>query len=200
MATFVVGLTGGIASGKSTVGNLLRKLGCIVSDSDRLVAELYQPGARGTEEVSRLFSDALLDRDGAVDKQKLAAVVFNDKEELRRLEAAIHPLVGAAFAKLVERSPGIVVFEVPLLVETGGGSRYDYVVTVEADPDLRIERAVTRGVDRESAEARQRAQADTESRVAAADWVLRNDGTLEELEEQVEKLVKELEKKARSEQ
>jgi len=200
LATFVVGLTGGIASGKSTVGNLLRELGCIVSDSDRLVAELYQPGARGTEEVSRLFSDDLLDRDGAVDKQKLAAVVFNDKEELRRLEAAIHPLVGAAFAKLVEQSPGIVVFEVPLLVETGGGSRYDYVVTVEADPDLRIERAVTRGVDRESAEARQRAQADTESRVAAADWVLRNDGTLEELEEQVEELVKELEKKARSEQ
>ena len=196
MATLVVGLTGGIASGKSTVGNLLRKRGCVVSDSDRLVAELYQPGARGTAQVRRLFSDDLLDAEGGVDKKKLADVVFNDSDERERLEAVIHPLVGDAFRRLVEESPGIVVFEVPLLVETGGGDRYDYVVTVEADPDLRIERAVARGVDQESARARLRAQADSESRVALSDYVLRNDGTPEELEAQVDELVEELEKKA----
>ncbi len=196
MATLVVGLTGGIASGKSTVGNLLRKRGCVVSDSDRLVAELYQPGARGTAQVRRLFSDDLLDADGGVDKKKLADVVFNDSDELERLEAVIHPLVGAAFRRLVEESPGIVVFEVPLLAETGGGDRYDYVVTQEADSDLRLERAVARGIDQESALARLRAQAGSESRIALADYVLRNDGTPEELEAQVEELVKELQRKA----
>ena len=196
MATLVVGLTGGIASGKSTVGSLLRKRGFVVSDSDTLVAELYQPGARGTEQVRRLFSDDLLDAAGGVDKKKLADVVFHDADELERLEAVIHPLVGAAFSKLVEESPGIVVFEVPLLAETGGGERYDYVVTVEADPDLRIERAVARGVDEESARARLRAQADSESRIALADYVIDNDGRPEELEAQVEKLAQELQRKA----
>ena len=89
-----------------------------------------------------------------------------------------------------------MVFEVPLLAETGGGDRYDYVVTVEADTDLRIERAVARGIDQESALARLRAQADSESRIALADYVLRNDGTPEELKAQVEELAKELQRRA----
>ena len=192
MGVLTVGLTGGLASGKSTVGRLMEELGCVVSDADRIVAELYQPGGRGAEEVRRLFSPELLDTDGGVDKEKLADRVFNDPEDRRRLEAAIHPLVGEAYAALLAGSEGIVVFEAPLLVETGGADRYQVLVTVEADPGLRIERAIARGIDPESAKARLRAQTDTETRTARADYVLRNDGSVEELEAQVADLVSEL--------
>ena len=187
-----VGLTGGLASGKSTVGSWLRELGCNVSDSDRLVADLYRPGAAGTDEVRRLFGDEVLDEKGGVDKAALAKRVFEHPEELRRLESAIHPLVGQAYRRWVEETEGILIFEVPLMAETGGGTRYDYVVTVEADPALRLQRAIARGVDADSARARLEAQASAEERIALADWVLRNDGSLAELREQVEALVAEL--------
>lgn len=190
-----VALTGGIASGKSTVGGWLRELGCTVSDSDQLVAELYQPGQPGTAVVRELFSKDLIDADGAVDRAKLADRVFADPAELRELEAAIHPLVGRAYANLVARSEGILVFEVPLLVETGGADRYDAVVTVEAAPALRLQRAVERGVDPASAKARIAAQTDSESRRAVADYVLENEGPIEELRQQVEDLMAALEER-----
>ena len=187
-----VGLTGGLASGKSTVGTWLQELGCNVSDSDRLVAELYRPGAAGTDQVRRLFGDEVLDEQGGVDKAELAKRVFDHPEELRRLEQAIHPLVGRAYRRWVEETEGILVFEVPLMVETGGGNRYDYVVTVEAEPELRLQRAIDRGVEPDSARARLKAQASAKQRIALADWVLRNDGSLVELRKQVEALVVEL--------
>lgn len=190
-----VALTGGIASGKSTVGGWLRELGCIVSDSDQLVAELYQPGQPGTAAVRKLFSKDLLDADGAVDRAKLADRVFADPAELRKLEAVIHPLVGQAYASLVARSEGILVFEVPLLVETGGADRYDAVVTVEARPALRLQRAVDRGVDPASAKARIATQTDSASRRAVADYVLENEGSIEDLHRQVEDLVAALEER-----
>ena len=190
-----VGLTGGLASGKSTVGRWLEDLGCSVSDSDRLVAELYRPGAAGTEAVRRLFGDEVLDEQGGVDKAELAERVFGHPVELRRLERAIHPLVGEAYRRWVKETEGILVFEVPLMAETGGGDRYDYVVTVEARPELRLQRAIDRGVDEDSARARLEAQASSDQRIALADRVLRNDGSLEELREQVEALVEELRKR-----
>ena len=191
----LVGLTGGIASGKSTVGRWLRELGCEVADSDRLVADLYAPGAAGTAAVRRLFGDAMLTPEGAVDRKALAAVVFGDEEQRRRLEAAIHPLVGEAFRDWAAAHAGILVYEVPLMVETGGGGRFDVVVTVEADPETRISRAVARGVDPASARARLAAQAKAAERIAIADHVLRNDGSLEELRAQVEALVRQLEER-----
>lgn len=187
-----VGLTGGIASGKSTVARFMEELGCIVCDADQLVAELYRPQGEGAREVRRLFSAELLDAQGGVDKEKLASRVFNSPQDLRRLETAIHPLVAKAFATLLESSEGIVVFEATLLIETGGADRYEVLVTVEADPELRIERAVARGVDRESAQARLRAQTDAASRMAQADFVIHNEGSLEELRAQVVDLVNEL--------
>ncbi len=190
----LVGLTGGIASGKSTVGRWLRELGCHVADSDQLVADLYRPGEAGAAAVRELFGAQMLDADGAVDRPALAAVVFGDEAERRRLEAAIHPLVGNAFREFVAEHDGIVVYEVPLMVETGGGrGRFDRVVTVEADPELRLQRAIERGVDPESARARLAAQVSNESRIAIADHVLRNDGSLQNLREQVESLVADLE-------
>jgi dephospho-CoA kinase len=187
-ARLTVGLTGGIASGKSTVARWLEELGCTVVDADRVVADLYRPGAPGAEAVRRLFGEEMLDLRGGVDHKKLGALVFADAEARRRLEAAIHPLVGQRFFAILEEATGIVVMEATLMAETGGGGRYDVVVTVEADPELRLRRAIERGVDPESARGRLQAQATTEQRVAIADHVLWNEGTREELRAQVERL------------
>ena len=183
-----VGLTGGLASGKSTVARWLEELGCTVIDADRLVADLYRPGEPGAHAVRELFGEGFLDPQGGVDHRKLGALVFSDPDARRRLEAAIHPLVGERFRSLLEAASGIVVMEATLLVETGGAERYDVLVTVEADPELRLRRAVERGLDPESARGRLAAQATTEARVAHADHVLWNEGSLEELRAQVEQL------------
>ena len=183
-----VGLTGGLASGKSTVARWLEELGCTVVDADRVVADLYRPGAPGAEAVRRLFGEDMLDTRGGVDHKKLGALVFSDAEARHRLEGAIHPLVGQRFNAILEEATGLVVMEATLLVETGGAGRYDVVVTVEADADLRLRRAIERGVDAESARGRLQAQATTEQRVAIADHVLWNEGTREELRAQVERL------------
>jgi dephospho-CoA kinase len=187
-ARLTVGLTGGLASGKSTVARWLGEMGCTVVDADRLVADLYRPGAPGAAAVRRLFGDDMLDAQGAVDHRKLSAVVFADPAARRTLEAAIHPLVGEAFRSILEAARGIVVLEATLLVETGGADRYDVLVTVEADPELRVRRAVERGVDPESARGRLAAQASSEARIARADYVLWNEGSLDQLRAQVEQL------------
>lgn len=187
-----VGLTGGIASGKSTVGKWLEEAGCTVTDADRLVAELYRPGEPGAEAVRGLFGAAVLNDDGGVDHEALADRIFSDPEARRSLERAIHPLVGQRFQELVARSRGIVVFEATLLVETGGGRGFDVLVTVEADPGLRLERAVARGLSRQAAEARLATQASPQERMAAADYVLHNDADLAALRRQVDELVEAL--------
>lgn len=182
MSVLRVGLTGGIASGKSTVGKIMAEAGCVVTDADRIVAESYEPGGKGAAAVASLFGPGVLDDRGAVDREKVAALVFDDAEARKGLEAAIHPLVGERYLEILSESEGIVVFEATLLAETGGHARYEVVITVEADPALRLERAVARGLDREAAEARMAAQATPEQRRAIADYVLENEGTLEELQ------------------
>lgn len=191
--TLLVGLTGGLASGKSTVARLMAERGCTVTDADRLVADLYRPGEAGAEAVRELFGEEMLDARGAVDKEALGRRVFEDKEARQKLERAIHPLVGAAFAQLVARSEGIVVFEATLLAETGGWRAYEVVITVEADESTRLERAVGRGMERADAEARLAAQATQDERTAVADIVIENDGSLEQLERRVDEVVEELE-------
>jgi dephospho-CoA kinase len=193
-----VGLTGGLASGKSTVARWLgERPGFTVVDADRLVADLYRPGAPGAQAVRRLFGDGMLDAQGGVDHRKLGALVFSDPEARRQLEAAIHPLVGEAFREVLERARGIVVLEATLLVETGGADRYDVLVTVEADPELRIRRAAERGLDPKSARGRLAAQATSEARIARAHHVLWNDGGLDQLRAQVDALALALEARVR---
>lgn len=190
MTPLQVGLTGGIASGKSTVGAMLAELGCVVTDADALVADLYGPGERGAAAVAELFGANMLRADGSVDKEALGRLVFGDPASRKRLEQAIHPLVGQRYLEVLEAAGGgaVVVFEVPLLAEGGGRGRYDAVVTVEAPEHLRLDRAVERGLDRDQAEARLAAQATTEQRRAAADFVIENTGSLAELRRQVEAL------------
>lgn len=191
--TLRVGLTGGLASGKSTVARLLAERGCTVVDADELVAELYEPGEPGARAVARLFGEEVLDSRGAVDRPALARLVFSDPEARRRLEAAVHPLVRERFARIAGAVEGIVVLEATLLVEAGYGPDFDLVVSVEAERGARLRRAVDRGSREEEVRARLAAQGDGEKRRAGADRILRNDGTLEELEERVEALVRELE-------
>ena len=188
MAPLQVGLTGGIASGKSTVGTMLAELGCVVTDADALVADLYEPGERGAAAVAELFGAEMLRPDGSVDKEALGHLVFGDPASRKRLEQAIHPLVGQRYLEVLEAAGdgAVVVFEVPLLAEGGGRGRYDAVVTVEAPEQLRLDRAVERGLDRDQAEARMAAQATSEQRRAVADFVVENTGGLAELHGQVE--------------
>ncbi len=188
MAPLRVGLTGGIASGKSTVGAMLAELGCVVTDADALVADLYGPGERGAAAVAELFGPEMLKPDGSVDKEALGRLVFGDPASRKHLEQAIHPLVGQRYLEVLQAAGdgAVVVFEVPLLAEGGGRGRYDAVVTVEAPEQVRLDRAVERGLDRDQAEARMAAQATSEQRRAAADFVIENTGSLVELRSQVE--------------
>jgi dephospho-CoA kinase len=187
-----IGLTGGLASGKSTVARWLAEAGFRVIDADRLVAELYAPGAPGAEEVRRLFGDGVLDASGAVDHAKVAERVFADPEARRALEQAIHPLVRQRFEELAAQSDGVVILEATLLVEAGYGPAFDCVVAVEAPPEQRLARAVERGVPEVDARARLLAQGDGAARREGAGRVIDNSCDLEHLRRQVDELIDEL--------
>ena len=192
MARLLVGLTGGLAAGKSTVAQRLREHGCHVIDADRLVAELYEPGEAGAIRVGDLFGAEVLDPNGRVDRRTLAAVAFADETARRRLEAALHPLVRERFLDLAEGLEGVVVCEAALIVEADWADSFDLVVTVEAPLERRIERAVGRGMNRSDAERRLVAQGSGAARRAVAELVLVNDGDLEELERKVDRWIAEL--------
>jgi len=197
MTPFRVGLTGGIAAGKSTVAAWLRESGFTVIDADRLVADLYRPGGDGAAAVRELFGASMLTEAGGVDHQRLATRVFRDPEARGRLEAAIHPLVRRDFEVVAERAneKEIVVLEAPLLVEAGFAPDFDLVVTVEATPETRIRRAVDRGLSPDEARQRLMAQTDEKTRIAAAHRILRNEGSLDELHSQLEGLVEEIQRR-----
>lgn len=192
MATLKVGLTGGLASGKSTVGRWLEEAGLRVVDADEIVASLYEPEGIGSARVRELFGDSVLKADGAVDRVKLAERVFSDEASRRRLEAEIHPLVGEAFARIAESTRGIVILEATLLVESGLAPLFDIVVTVEADQETRRQRAIRRGLSEQEAAARLAAQGTGESRRDGAHRTIRNDGSMPDLRAQVDALIDDL--------
>lgn len=185
-----VGLTGGIASGKSTVAAMLTDLGAAVFDADRIVAELYEPNAPGAAAVERLFGRRMLDERGAVSKARLAKLAFDDPAARRRLEAAIHPLVLSEtrrrFDEAERRGASVAVAEASQLLEGGYGADFDRVVLVVAPRTVRLDRAEPRGLPRAEAERRIAAQMpDSEAR-ALADDVIENAGSIEELRGKVE--------------
>jgi len=192
MSVLRVGLTGGLASGKSTVAGWLRDAGFEVIDADRLVAELHQPGGEGAAAVRDLFGPEMLEERGGVDHAKVAARVFSDPQARRDLEAAIHPLVRKRFLERTASSTGVVVLEATLLVEAGYGPGFDLIVTVEAPCELRLERAVAKGMNEESARNRLLAQGDGEERRKAAHRMIDNSGGVEHLRHQVDELTGEL--------
>ena len=185
-----VALTGGIGSGKSLVGEILEELGALVIDSDQLAREVIERGSPGYEEVITAFGDAILS-EGQIDRAKLAAVVFKEKDLRKKLESIIHPLVREAAEKLARNLPGgaILVNQIPLLVESDGAKRFDYVITVSADEDIRRERLRLRGLKDYEITERMAAQVADLDREKIANYILRNDGSIDELTRAVEELM-----------
>ena len=175
------GLTGGIASGKSTIARLFASLGCVTIDADQIVARLYQPGQAGHEALVRTYGSGILLEDGTVDRRKLAGIAFASEEAAKALNALIHPLVGQEEIDLMaaeEEKPGdrIVIVEATLLIEAGGEERFDRIVVVDVDPETQLARAIARGMTREEAARRIAHQMPREERLQHADYVIDNSG------------------------
>jgi dephospho-CoA kinase len=190
VALVIVGLTGGVGSGKSTVSGLLAGHGALIVDADAIAREVVKAGTPGFRAVVARFGPGVVAADGELDRAALAGIVFADSEARGDLNAIVHPLVGQRSAQLINAaSPeAIVVYDIPLLVENGAEAGFDVVVVVEAAREVRLQRLAGRGLPREQAVARMAAQASDEQRRVVADEIIRNDGTLAELRTAVEGL------------
>lgn len=188
----VIGLTGGIAAGKSAVAARLAELGAVVIDADRLAREVVEPGTPGLAAIAHRFGDAVLAPDGSLDRARLGSIVFADDSARRDLNAIVHPAVQRRYDELVAeafaRDPeAIVVYDVPLLAEARAASDFSLVIVVDAPPEVRLERLVSlRGMDRSEARARIEAQIPDADRRAMADVVIDSSGTLDHTLEQVD--------------
>jgi dephospho-CoA kinase len=196
----LVGLTGGIGSGKSTVARLLEKLGAVVFDADLLAREAVEPGTPGHAAVIERFGADVLAPGGELDREALASIVFADPAARRDLEQIVHPEVRRLFAEGSEAyrdTDRVVVFSAPLLVETGMHTAFEVLVVVSATVATQIERLMRqRGMSEPSIRARIDAQAPLEDKAAAADFLVDNEGSLDELESQVEQLWNDLSTRA----
>jgi dephospho-CoA kinase len=187
-----VGLTGGVASGKSTVSAMLAEQGAVVIDADVLAREVVAKGTEGLAAVVEAFGPEVLTADGEMDRPKVGALVFGDEQARRRLEAIIHPRVRARAAEIeAAAGPGaLVVHDIPLLVETGQASSFDAVLVVDVPVETQVDRMVRlRGMSDADARARVAAQASRKDRLAAATYVIDNTGTLDDLRDRVAEVV-----------
>ncbi|THJ67399.1 dephospho-CoA kinase [Arthrobacter echini] len=179
-----IGLTGGIAAGKSVVARRFGELGAVVVDADALARAVLEPGSEGLREVVAAFGREILGPNGGLDRAALGALVFADEQARDRLNGIVHPRVRRHSARLVDEAPrdAILVQDTPLLVETGQAARFHLVVVVDAPDEVRVERMVgQRGMERGDALRRMAAQASRTDRLREADAVLRNEGTVQEL-------------------
>ena len=189
-----VGLTGGIGSGKSAVSALLRDHGATVVDADALARDAVAPGSAGLAEVAAEFGDDVLASDGSLDREAMAAKVFADPTARGRLEAIIHPRVRRRAGEIeaqarADNPAAVVVHDVPLLVETGQQDAYDVVLVVDVPVAVQVDRLVRlRGMSEDEARGRIAAQADRETRLAAADAVIDNSGSLDDLARRVQEV------------
>ena len=184
-----VGLTGGLASGKSTVAGFLRELGAVVFDADEIVADLYRPDAEGSRAVRELFGEPALDSAGRVDRLAVAKLVFSDPRKRRDLEARIHPLVhreiASRFAAAEKSGARVAVAEASQLLEAGTEAKYDHSLLVTAPEAERVRRWVAKGGAAADAQRRISSQISPEVASSRVTDVLVNDGTLEDLREKV---------------
>jgi len=190
-----VGLTGGIGAGKSEVARRLAAHGAVVIDYDRLAREVVAPGSPGLAAVVAELGDDVLAADGSLDRERVAALVFADPAARGRLNAIVHPLVGALAAQghAAAGPNAVVVHDIPLLVENGLAPAFDAVVVVIAgDPERQVRRLVARGLSEADARARIAVQASDEQRLAVATQVIVNDGGMSDLDAQVEAVWQEL--------
>jgi len=187
----VVGLTGGIGSGKSTVSTLLAKRGAVVVDADAITKELQEPGRPVFEAMVERFGPGIVGPDGRLDRAGVADIVFNDAEALADLNGIVHPAVGATIvermAELAE-TDAVVVLDVPLMVESKRGYPVAGLLVVDVDPEVAVQRLVEhRGMREADVRARMARQASRDERLARADFVIHNDGDLDALAEQVDR-------------
>ena len=189
----VVALTGGIGSGKSTVGQIFAQLGATVIDSDQLARDVIERGSIGFNEVVAKFGDEIL-KNGEIDRQILASLIFKDPAKRSELEQITHPLIRKAFAKVVtSASPdSIVINQIPLLVESNHDYKFDHIITVSASESIRSERLMKRGLTNEQIKQRMQAQATDQMREDIADSVIVNEKSEQEITDQVEKIWEQL--------
>ena len=189
----VVALTGGIGSGKSTVGQIFAQLGAIVIDSDQLARDVIERGSIGFNEVVAKFGDEIL-KNGEIDRQILASLIFKDPAKRSELEQITHPLIRKAFAKVVSSaSPdSIIINQIPLLVESNHDYKFDHIITVSASESIRSERLIKRGLTNEQIKQRMQAQATDQMRENIADSVIVNEKSEQEITDQVEKIWEQL--------
>ncbi len=185
----IVALTGGIGSGKSTVGELFQQLGAVVVDSDQLAREVVERGSSGFEQIVTLFGDEIL-KNGEINRALLAEIIFKDPAKRRNLEQITHPLIRKAFADIVSKSgdQAIVINQIPLLVESRYEYNFDHVITVSTSEDKRIERLLAKGYTREQIQNRMKSQASDLEREKIADSIMQNNEGEIELLAQVEKI------------
>lgn len=183
-----VGLTGGIASGKSTVSAIFAELGAVIIDGDQLAREVVERGTPGLAAVVEAFGPELLTPEGDLDRPAMGAIVFNDEAKRKQLEAIVHPLVFERYAEL-EAATGpddVVIHDIPLLAESGRADEFDEVVVVDAPEELQVRRMLEdRGWTEADARSRIGSQARREDRLAIASYVVDNTGSLEDLRARV---------------
>ena len=194
----IVALTGGIGAGKSLAAQYFSDLGARVVDADQLARVAIERGSEGFDEVILRFGEKIM-RDGDIDRKALAEIIFSDPQAKEDLEAIIHPRVRELFAEVVsDLQPGeVLIYEIPLLAESGSAKNFDLVITVEADLEIRKERLRKRGMFISEIERRIAAQATREDRQALADFVITNDGDEDQLLRAVENLWEELPSRAK---
>ena len=185
-----VGLTGGIGAGKSTVADMFSKLGAVVIRSDELARQVIEPNTPGFQKVLSRFGNQILQENGSIDRQKLAQIVFNDQNSLKDLEEIIHPLVRNKTNELIDsQTPEtIVVNEVPLLLEKKMEKMFDFLVVVISSEKNRINRLQKRGISEPEAKKRMSLQVSDEARKSSADFLITNDGNIDQLEADVAKV------------
>lgn len=185
----VVGLTGGIGAGKSHVAGYFADLGARVIDADQLARDVVERGTDGFDEVVSTFGDSVL-RNGDLDRRALAEIVFTNEDAKHKLEEIIHPRVRRVFEESVDKlkEDEILIYEIPLLVETGAAKKFDFVITVESEIESRRERLRKRGMFPSEIEARINAQASAQARTAVANYVILNNSTEDFLLREVEHL------------
>jgi dephospho-CoA kinase len=176
-----VGLTGGIASGKSTINRMLAALGCVTVDADAIVARLYRPGEAGHDALVRTYGTEILLPDGEIDRKKLADIAFANAREAQKLNALIHPIVIAEQERMMrdaaEREGDVIfVVEATLLLESGGRQRFARIVVVDVDAETQIARGIGRGLTREEVTRRIANQMPREERLQQADYIIDNSG------------------------
>ena len=195
----IVALTGGIGSGKSTVGELFEQLGAVLVDSDQLAREVVERGSLGFEQIVTLFGDEIL-KNGEINRSLLAEIIFKDPAKRKNLEQITHPLIRKAFADVVAKSgdQAIVINQIPLLVESKYEYNFDHVITVSTSEDKRIARLLAKEYTQEQIQNRMNSQVSDADREKIADSIIHNNESEKELLPQVEKIWEQLQFKLKS--